>query len=338
MKSHKEQYIGLDEKLKTQNYAGAISQIDSAKERFYKKKERVLYYLDIGMLYHYNREFQKSNEMLTKAENTMDELFTKSISRAATSILLNDNSLEYCGEDYENIYVNIFKALNYLGLDQFDEAFVEIRRIDQKLSVLEDKYKKIAKQYNRSKNKKNNFKTGKSRFQNSALGRYLSLLIYRTENKLDDARIDLNKIKEAWELQSSIYNFRMPDFDNYLTENNKVKIDFISFIGRSPEKKAKTLYIHTEDNLLIIGKTKEISSSKQELSRLDVINWKGIKKGYHFKFQLPYMIKRSSNIGKVKIFIDDKPELVLQNIESIEEVAFETYKIKEPITYLKTIT
>ncbi|MCD4796077.1 MAG: hypothetical protein K8R49_02765 [Candidatus Cloacimonetes bacterium] len=338
MKSSKKQFAGIDEKLVSRNYSGAIAQIESAKGKYYKKKEQALYYLDIGMLYHFNKQYAKSNEMLSKAEQAIDELYTKSISKAVVSMLLNDNVMDYSGEDYEDIYLNVFKAMNYLALDRFDEAFVEIRRINNKLSLLEQKHKKMADQYNTSKDKQKEFKTGTNKFHNSALGRYLSMLIYRAEGKIDDARIDRDKINEAWKLQAQIYDFRKPVFDNYLQSSENVKVDFLSFIGRAPDKKAKTLYIHTEKNLIIIGTTKENPRGKQNLETLDLINWPGVKKGYHFKFQLPVMKKRKSSIGHVKIIVDGQAVKTLEMIEDIEKVAFETYKIKEPLIYLKTIT
>jgi len=338
MKTSKVQFTGIEEKLKIRDYAGAISQIESAKDKYYKPKEKVVYYLDLGMLYHYHKEYAKSNEFLSKAEKAIEELYTKSISRAAASLLLNDNVLEYAGEDYEDIYLNIFKALNYIELDLFDDAFVEIRRINNKLSMLEDKHTKIADQFNLSKDKKVDFKAGKNKFHNSALGRYLSLLLYRAEGKLDDARIDKNKIAEAWDLQSQIYNFPKIQFDNYLEQTNKTRIDVLSFIGKSPDKKANTLYIHTEKDLIVIARTEENPRGKQKIEDFNVIPWKGIEEGYHFKFQLPKMNLRSSCIAKVKVVVDNRIAGELKIIESIENVALETYKIKEPIIYLKTIT
>ena len=64
------------------------------------------------MLHHYNGDFEQSNTLLSKAETAFDELYTKSIGRAAASMLLNDNILEYSGEDYEDIYLNIFKLFH----------------------------------------------------------------------------------------------------------------------------------------------------------------------------------------------------------------------------------
>lgn len=338
MKTQKSQFVGIEKKLKVHNYSGAISGLRSAKDEFYTKKDRVIYYLDLGMLYHYNKQFEKSNQMLSKAERAIDELYTKSISRAAASMLLNDNVLEYSGEDYEDVYLNVFKGLNYIALNKFDDAFVEIRKINIKLSKLEAKHTKMADQLNLSKDKKTNFKAGKNKFHNSALGRFLSMLLYRIEDQYDDARIDLDKIRKAWELQSQVYDHPQPNFSSYLKNSDKVKVDLISFVGRAPEKKANTLYIHTEKDMIIIGTTKENPRHKENLETLDVINWAGVKKGYHFKFQVPKMKKRRSNANTVKINVDGRTIKELQLIESIENVAKETYKVKKPLVYLKTIT
>ena len=337
-KSYKAQFIGIDEKLISRDYQGALDQINEAKDKFYKKKEKALYYVDVGMLHHYNGDFEQSNTLLSKAETAFDELYTKSIARGAASMLLNDNILEYSGEDYEDIYLNVFKALNYVELDKFDDAFVEIRKINNKLSKLEQKHRKMAKQFNKSKDKKNNFETGTNKFHNSVLGRYLSMLIYRAEGKLDDARIDKEKMDIAWQVQSHIYNFSKPDFEKSLIRTDKAKINVISFTGRAPDKNANTLYIHTEKDLLIIATTKENPKGKQNLNTLNPIPWKDMKEGYHFKFQLPFMEKRGSNIGRIEVIVDDNITAELQQIEDIEKVALETFKIKEPIIYLKTIT
>lgn len=338
MQTQKQQYQGIKEKIINNDYAAAISQIKAAKEKFYKEKDRVVYYLDLGMLYHYNKQYQKSNEMLTKAEEAIDYLFTKSVSKAATSLLLNDNALAYSGEDYEDIYLNIFKALNYLEMNEFDAAFVEIRKINNKLTKLSTKYTKLAHQFSKAEKAKTDFEAGENEFHNSALGRYLSLLMYRTENQWDDVRIDYNKIKEAWNLQKHIYDFSKPDLKKAIQKTDKARLNLISFIGRSPSKRSKTLYIHTEKDLLIIAATKENPREKRNLEELDVINWKGIEKGYHFKFQLPFIYLNGSKAKKIKVYVDGKFTQELDLIESLEKVAVETFKVKKPLIYLKTIS
>lgn len=331
------QYSGLDEKLLERDFLGAASSIKKSKDEFYSKKDKVLYYLDVGMLYHYSRNYVDSNEALTKAENYIDENYTKSISKAAVSLLLNDNALEYSGEDYEDIYLNVFKSINYLQLNMFDDAFVEIRRVNDKLNLLEDKYKKIASELSKAENNKAEFKPAENKFHNDALSRYFSMLLYRAEGKYDDARIDLNKIEEAWEQQSQIYDYSMPDLSTYLTEPDKTRLNIAGFVGRSPVKGAKTIYVHTEKDLLIIATTERKPDDRNSVEFLNAIPWDGIKSGYHFKLQLPYMEEKNSCVKHIKIMIDDKPSGQLDLLEDMGKVALETYKVKEPLIYIKTI-
>ncbi len=331
------QYSGLEEKLAVRDFQGAIAKIKKSKDKYYSKKDKVLYYLDLGMLYHFNKDYEKSNETLAKAEKHIDENYTKSISKAAVSLLLNDNALEYSGEDYEDIYLNIFKAINYLELDLFDDAFVEIRRVNNKLNLLEDKYKKLAKELGKAENNKAIFEPAENKFHNDALSRYLSMLIYRAEGKYDDARIDQKKITEAWQQQSHIYDHPLPDFEGYLINPEDTRVNFTCFIGKSPVKGAKTFYIHTEKDIIIIAATERKPDDEKSLDFLNAIPWDGVKAGYHFKLQLPYMEQSESCINKIKIIIDGSPAGELSLLEDIGIIALETYKIKEPIIYFKTI-
>ncbi|MEA2068823.1 MAG: hypothetical protein U9P12_06460, partial [Verrucomicrobiota bacterium] len=68
MRTDKSQYAGMDLMLAKADYPAAIAKIEAAKEKSYTHKERVVYYLDIGMLHHWNKDYEKSNEFLEKAE------------------------------------------------------------------------------------------------------------------------------------------------------------------------------------------------------------------------------------------------------------------------------
>ncbi|MBC8414739.1 hypothetical protein H8E50_13880, partial [bacterium] len=180
----------VDQAYESGNYTIAQAYIESNKEKLYREKDKVLYHLETGMLDFYSSEYSESNRHLDQAELLIEEYFTKSISQAASSLLINDLQLDYRGEDFEDIYLNIFKALNYLSLNDSDAAFVEVRRISNKLNLLEDKYAKLAQAYTQSdKNQGVIIKSGPSRFYNSALARYLSLLMYRAEGNYDGVRI-----------------------------------------------------------------------------------------------------------------------------------------------------
>ena len=326
----------IDGYVASGRYEEALSVIEEDPLGLYGDTEMVLYYLDAGMLQHFAGNYSKSNEMLLQAELAIEELFTKNVSRAVASLLVNDNIMEYPGEDYEDAYINVFKALNYLFLGRPDSSFVEIRRIDEKLSVLEDKYAHLASNMNTSGDKLVDFSPGDSRFYNSALGRYMSLVMYREDGQYDDATIDLRKIEEAYATQKTVYDFEMPDIVSVPASGGMPRIAIISFTGKCPEKRANTLRIRTERNTLIIAGTTDRYGSVD--TDAHIIRWPGIQEGYHFKFQLPYMVPRESSVAAVRVSVDGGRSLPLHKLESIENVAFETYRVKEPIIYLKGIT
>ena len=339
-RTDKSQYAGVDQMLARADYPAAISKIEVAKQTAYTHKDRVVYFLDIGMLYHWNGDYEKSNRMLEQAERSIEENFTKSVTRSASSMIMNDNALAYAGEDYEDIYLNAFKALNYLALGRNDEAFVEVRRINNKLVQLGSKYDKTAQKMNQAEEAHETFVPGKSNFQESALGRYLSMLLYRTDYKWDDVRIDIEKIDRGWKLQPEIYTFSRPDLSRCTKRITppKARLNIIAFTGLAPDKKASTFYIHTEENVIVLASSSESYLGKQNLSGLSIIPWYGINEGYHFKLQLPYMEPRPSSVASVEIEVSGLSTEYLQRLESLENVAIETFSIQKPLIFLKTIT
>jgi uncharacterized protein len=331
------QYAGLEDKVSRGDFDEAIKKVESAKYKEYKEKERVLYYLDLGLLYHYNGEYKKSNELLDLADRTIEDLYAKSVSRAAGSLLLNDNVLEYSGEDYEDIYLNIFKALNYIGLHDDEAAMVEIRRLDEKLSGLEDKYSPMIARLNTSEHETPMFERGQNHFINSVLGRYLSFLLYRSREEYDEANIDLLKIRETWSLQPALYDFKIAEIPEKASSAAGIPVSIISFTGKGPIKYAETLRIHTQENTVFVGHSKSKSGEDTSLN-IAVLDWYGMEGGYHFKFQLPRISASLSDVALVTVKIDDGQPVVLGGLESLENAAMAAYKIKEPIIFLKTVS
>jgi len=342
LQTDKSHYAGITSLLERGDYEAVIQKVERAKEgkKAYSYKDRVIYYLDLGMLLHWKGAYKESNQYLEKAERAIDENFTKSITRAASSLAANDNILAYAGEDYEDVYLNVFKALNYFALEKYDDAFVEMRRMNNKLVVLESKYDKVAQALNRAEEAHKKFVAGKNPFQESSLGRVLSLIFYRNDLRWDDARIDLEKLDRGWKLQPRIYSFCEPNLSELIkpiSSGKKIRLDLFSFTGLAPDKKAKTFYIHTEENSVILAGTQEDYLGNQVLSGGNVIYWEGMPKGYHFKFQLPYMKKRGSRVVRVEVVVKGVGKYSLSMLDSLENIAVETFKIKKSLIYFKTV-
>ena len=110
-------FSAINYSLYEQNYEGAYNLVEADKKILYGDKGQVLYDLDRGILSHYGKEYLRSNEELSGAEQGIYDLYATSVTQTINSFLLNDTVVDYSGEVYEDIYTNLFMALNYIHLD-----------------------------------------------------------------------------------------------------------------------------------------------------------------------------------------------------------------------------
>lgn len=324
--------------VRSENYPGAVVKIEKAlEENKFTKKDRFLYFLDAGLALHYAGNYQLSNEKLQLAEEAAEELFTKSISRAAASVLLNDNVLEYSGEDYEILYANLIKALNYLALGEFDEAFVEIRRANNKLGLLEDKYAEAAREYQRGAEADTtktgiDYKPKHVRFYNDAFARYLSMHLYAADDKPDDARIDYNFLTEAFESQPFVYNFAQPEV--FYQAENKAILSVVALAGLGPRKEAFTLRLRTDKDLGLVQILYTDSDGREaEYGHLPL----PVEADYYFKFAIPRVDARPSDIGRIRLLANGIEVGELRLLEDVAAVAEETFEAKKSLIYLRSV-
>jgi len=324
--------------VRAEDYPNAVAKLEKAKDKNkFTNKDRFLYFLDAGLANHYAGNYQLSNEKLHLAEQAAEELFTKSISRAATSILLNDNVLEYSGEDYEVLYANLIKALNYLALGEFDGAFVEIRRANQKLALLEDKYASAAQEYQRgaesdTANTGVVYESKPVRFHNDAFARYLSMHVYAADGKPDDARIDFDFLNEAFATQPFVYNFPRPEV--FYRKDDKPVLSVIALAGLGPRKEAFTLRIRTDKDLGLVQVLYTDSDGREaEYGHLPL----PVKADYYFKFAIPRVDARPSEITRIRVLADSVEIGELQLLEDVAAVAEETFEAKKSLIYLRSV-
>jgi len=328
-----EQYKLVDKLVAQKNYAQAISSFEKSKKQYFSEKDRVLYWIDLGLLNHYAQDDSNAIMNLHLADNAIEELYTKSISKGVTSMLLNDNALDYSGEDYENLYINVFKALSYYRLGSSEEALIEIRRLIEKFVELEQKYQKEIDLLKDTTSVHGNVEEVKINFYSSALSHFISMILFYNDQSYDDARISKEKMYEVFETQKELYNFNKPNFDTLLNFTGKSKIAFLSFLGKGAQKHEYVFSIDTFKDLLVIsvnenGKWLQYSSTE----------WVGINGGLHAKFAVPKMMKKGSIVDNIEIFVDGKHVSNMSKIESIEDIAFETFKRDEAIIYFKSLT
>lgn len=318
----------LDLALQARQVSEVLKVVEAPKA--YSPKDRLLYYLDAGLLYYYQGDWAASNALLEEAESAFEELQTKSISRAAGSLILNDNALEYAGEDYEDIYINVFKCLNYLQMKDFAAAQVEIRRIDDKLSYLESKYARMEKELSKDPHYQPELKSSRFHFHSSALARYLSLLIYLALDDVHSARIDYDNILFAFESQPELYPFSLPPLVKPQERSAQEYLQVLCFVNRGPFKVAEELQVRGgKDHLFVSG-------SDPAMPALQLV-WQDMQPDYYFKFSIPKMQTRSPRIASIIAVAADGSRYPLAKLEDFSLTAQKSFATKEAGILLKSL-
>ncbi len=91
-----------------------------------------------GLLAHYAGRWEESNAALQAAATMAEERYTRSLSRAALSLLTSDNVLPYRPPGTERLLLHYYGALNYLRAGDAESAAVEARRLSHLLNLEAD--------------------------------------------------------------------------------------------------------------------------------------------------------------------------------------------------------
>jgi hypothetical protein len=119
-------YGEIDPEARSAAYSYALlsPEDEGPQKTVYTTKEAVLFHLDQGVIEHYARFWENSSQDLEIGERLIEDAFTKSVSQEVSSFIINDTSKDYAGEDYEDLYINVFNALNYYHRDDLEDALV----------------------------------------------------------------------------------------------------------------------------------------------------------------------------------------------------------------------
>lgn len=146
-----------------------------------KDGDQLVFLLDYAVALQLNGDLKESNAIFLQADRLAEQLDYHSISRVAGSLITSEELVQYKGDTFEKIFINAYLAMNYLALNQLDDALVESRRMNEKYLLY------------RSEDKK--------KFEQNVFGKYLSAMIWEAGRQYDDAYIAYS---EAWKLDSSI--------------------------------------------------------------------------------------------------------------------------------------
>lgn len=265
----------LGAKLAADDYAGAESLISGDKLTSYGKKNRVLYYLDLGAVQFDARKYKESDQSFTTAETNMDELYTKSVHQAAGTLLLNDNTVDYAGERFERAFVNVYRALDYLFSGNRSDALVEIR----KLSRLLQEYADTA--------------GAATAYKDDAFAQYLSGLLYADAGQPDDARIALEAASRAYKNYASAYSVSAPKIDAASLSGPDGELVFIHANGVAPRKESKYFQVAWGAGLAAVNASDEANAGQARNAIRAGVLGRAITVAYPAYVQDPFRVQRS---------------------------------------------
>ncbi len=254
-------------------------------------KSQFIYFVNNGLLLSVLGKYEESNEFFEKAF-LFGEDFHVNYVNEAFSYFYNPNITMYRGEDHEHLMVLYFKAINYLKLNQPEQALVECRRLNIRLNQLSDKY---------SSDKK---------YQRDAFVHTLMGIIYQSTKDYNNAFIAYRNAVEVYEneyhemfsmnvpeqLKKDLLNtalwtgfpeefekfkakFNMP---GYVPQHPDAELVFFWHNGLSPVKsewninflidhRQKDMVVFTNDNLGLAFPFRVDDKQRSDLARVDVL-------------------------------------------------------------------
>lgn len=197
--------------------------------------DQLLYLMDLGVVAHTAGRYKEAIDAFLKADKLAEIKDYTSISAEAASVLVNDDVKPYKGEDFEKLLINVYLAIDYTMLGQWDDALVECRKVNHKLDLL--------------------IRKGDLPYEHNSFAKYLSAVLFEARNELNDAMVDyrtvnkwksgypylpqpLLRIADRMKMSQEYDDFRKqyPSTKNYKIKKNEGEIVLLLEQGRSPVK------------------------------------------------------------------------------------------------------
>ncbi|MBI5210569.1 MAG: hypothetical protein HY927_11420 [Elusimicrobia bacterium] len=302
--------------IAAKDYASAEAHLAKVKENQYGKKNMVLYYLDLGTVQHHAGEYKESDDSFDKAQTRMKELYTKSATKAAGTVLINDMTTDYAGEAFERALTHVFRALNWVFQGSLDEALVESRSVQPFLDELA------------------RLRGNKPVYRGDAFVNYFNSLLYDEAGKADDARISREDALKAYAWYAADYNTPAPEF-GLPDAPGLGEVVFIHYAGVGPRKVSKSFQVAWNDAMLAVNSNEmkndqEAKSAQFQNALRAGITGKAITVAYPEYVQDPFTITQSD----LEVDGQTAPTLLMEDISAI---AFKDLKDRQALIRTRAI-
>lgn len=165
-------------------YEAALDAVRDGQDDLYGDNSTFLYEFDMGLLFHYNNQWDSSIVHLANAEKILEELYAVSVTNTAVATVTNDNARPYRSRPFEIAWMHSMQILNYLAKGNEDDAVVQVRRAQIALQALEQQ--------------------DPGAFHDEGSLRYIAAMAYEQQGASDDALISYLKAMQAYGKDASV--------------------------------------------------------------------------------------------------------------------------------------
>lgn len=166
-----------DRLFKSGDYSAAADYLKKGLEKeTLDGKDGLLYLLDYALALHTAGKFDESARAFIKADGLAEIKDYTNLSTEAATLLTSDNIKQYKAEEFENVLINVYNAMNYALMGKHEDGRVEARRVNRKLNLM--------------------ITEGKRKYQQNAFARYLSAILWEADKNWNDAYLDYKMARE----------------------------------------------------------------------------------------------------------------------------------------------
>ena len=187
--SYSDSFSVIESDMAAQRFGAALETLERQR---HPRRDRLLYLLNKAMLERMNGDYAASNRTFEAAKARMEELRGLSLREQGQSLVINDATRSYAGEEFEQVLVHLYMALNYLQLGERIDARVEALQVDERLREITQRLPE-------------------NRYTEDALARYLTGMIYEELGERSDAMIAYRKAYEAYRRYGQNYSVAVPE-------------------------------------------------------------------------------------------------------------------------------
>lgn len=183
--------------------------------------DRLLFHMELAVLKHLQGQYLESNQLLEKADVIAERLETTSISNTMAAFMTNPRQGDYAGADFEKVFINYYKALNYIALshsaatrndylDAIENARIESRKLGIRLNALNSDKGNYTDLKDDTrvlstlldifyKLRRDLIDSRQLEYRDDAMAHYLTGITYEMNKEYDDARISYQKAATSYE-------------------------------------------------------------------------------------------------------------------------------------------